>query len=137
MNVVQLSQVKSYSALPIELQIKRIEHTPTENWVETVTFIADALKQYDRDSWEDSQSEIIDGLVPIYYADKWKEMTDLSLWAVADIESEAYDILAGAEDDGDPLFKVINAYLWAYYSRATCFVLGYLTDQGEEEEGEE
>lgn len=137
MNVEELAQVKSYSSLPIELQIKRIEHTSTEDWVEAVTFIADALKQYDKNSWEDSQSEIVDGLIPIYYSDKWKEMNDLSLWAVAEIEREAYDLLNGVEDDGDPLFKVINAYLWAYYSRVTCIVLAYLQDQGEEEEGDE
>lgn len=138
MNAQELSKVKNWEELPDELKMQRIDLTPAESWTETVVYIADAVKQYDTLlGAEDCIGEIADGLVPVYYSDKWKEMNDLSLWAVSDIEAEAYDLLGGAEDDGDPLFKVINAYLYAYYSSATGSVIRYLIDQEETIGGED
>lgn len=141
MNAEQLSKVQDWEQLPDELKIQRLNHTPADKWVETVTFIADALKQYDVDGFDDGNTdathEIADGLVPIYTAEKWAEMNELSLWAVDEVESDAYELLEGAEDDGDPLFKVINAYLYAYYYRVTDLVVRYLVEEQEATEGED
>lgn len=133
MNIEQLVKVSDWEQLPDELKMARLDHTPADNWVQTITYIADSLKQYEQEQWEDYQAEIADGLIPIYTSEKWEEMNDLSLWAVSEIESDAYELLEGAEDDGDPLFKVINAYLFAYYNYAVSAVIYYLNDQ----EGEE
>lgn len=133
MDIEQLVKVSDWEQLPDELKMARLDHTPADDWVQTVSYIADSLKQYEREQWEDYQGEIADGLVPIYTSEKWKEMNDLSLWAVSEVESDAYELLGGAEDDGDPLFKVIDAYLYAYYYRAVGAVIEYINEQEEED----
>ena len=136
MNVLELSQVKSFSDLPDELKVKRFNHTPTEAWVQTVTYIADSLKQYDKDNWEDYQTEIASGLIPVYYREQWEEMNNLSLWAEDDIEDEANELMEGYDYDStdSPIWRVVNAYLFVFYSKATQIVIDYLNDQEEEEE---
>jgi hypothetical protein len=134
MNALELSSVRDWEQLPDELKVERINHTPAENWVETITFIAGALKGYEVEAYEDAVFEIADGLVPVYTAEKWQEMNDLSLWAVSDIEFSAYELLGDTEDDGDPLFKVINAYLYAYYLKVAEIVVQYLNETGEDSE---
>lgn len=133
MNAEQLTKVNDWEQLPDDLKVARLDHTPADNWVETINFIASSLKQYDQWDWRDYQGEIADGFVPIYTSEKWKEMNDLSLWAVSEVESDAYELLEGVEDNGDPLFKVIDAYLYAYYYRAVGEVIKYINGQ----EGEE
>lgn len=136
MNVTELAQVKAFSSLPEELRVARFNHTPSEAWVDTVSYIADSLKQYDKDNWEDQVTEIASGLIPVYYREQWEEMNSLSLWAEDDIEEEANELMSGYDYDStdSPIWRVVNAYLFVFYSKATQIVIDYLNEQ---EEGEE
>ena len=137
MNIEQLSKVDTAEGLPSDLMGKRFNHTPAKDWAVACSYIADSLKQYDKESWEDYQTEIASSLIPVYYSEQWKEMNSLSLWAEDEIEDEATELVMGYDyDDRDtPLFRIVNAYLFVFYRKATEIVIEYLNDQ--EEEGEE
>lgn len=136
MNIEQLSKTDTEEALPSDLMGKRFDHTPAKEWAVVCSYIADSLKQYDKDNWEDSITEISSGLIPVYYREQWDEMNSLSLWAEDDIEEEANELMEGYDYDStdSPIWRVVNAYLFIFYRKATQIVIDYLNEQ---EEGEE
>jgi hypothetical protein len=119
--------------LPSELMGRRGNAIPAEGWTKTCSYIADSLGQYDRDNWEDYKHEIADALVPIYYKDKWQEMNDLCLWADDETSNLADEYMAGADESEDPLWVVVNSYLFAYYYNAINTVIEYINETEEEE----
>lgn len=132
--VEQLAKVRDPQDLPADLMGKRFNHTPAKQWQETCAYIADSLKQYDADSWEDYTHEIADGLIPVYYKLKWEEMNDLNLWAEDDIENEADELISGLDTDfqKSPLWQIVDAYLFTFYSKAIDAVIEYINEQEEE-----
>lgn len=121
--------------LPTELMGRRGDAIPAEGWTKTCSYIADSLNQYERDNWEDYIHEIADGLVPVYYKDKWQEMNDLSLWADTETSNLADEYMAGADESDDPLWTVVNSYLFAYYYNAIQTVIEYINEtEGESED---
>lgn len=136
MNIEQLSKTDTAEALPNDLMGKRFNHTPAKEWAVACSYIADSLKQYEQGEWEDHITEIAAGLIPVYYREQWDEMNSLSLWAEDDIEAEANELMEGYDYDStdSPIWRVINAYLFVFYSKATQAVIDYINEQ---EEGEE
>jgi hypothetical protein len=122
--------------LPIDLMGRRGNAIPAEGWAKTCSYIADSLGQYDRDNWEDYKHEIADALVPIYYKDKWQEMNDLCLWADDETSNLADEYMAGADESEDPLWVVVNSYLFAYYYNAINTVIDYIKETEGEEDSE-
>lgn len=129
-----LRGVTKAEELPSELMGRRGDAIPAEGWAKTCSYIADSLGQYDRERWEDYTHEIADGLVPIYYREKWQEMNDLSLWADTETSNLADEYMAGADESDDPLWVVVNAYLFAYYYNAINTVIEYINETEEESE---
>lgn len=136
MNVEELARVSTAEQLPSDLMGKRFNHTPAKDWAVACSYIADSLKQYNKDNWEDHQTEIASGLIPVYYREQWEEMNSLSLWAEDDIEEEANELMEGYDYDStdSPIWRVVNTYLFVFYRKATQIVIDYLNEQEEEEE---
>lgn len=133
--VEQLAKVRDPQDLPADLMGKRLNHTPAKQWQETCASIADSLKQYDADSWEDYTHEIADGLIPAYYNLKMEEFNELKLWAEDDIENEAAELISGLDTDfqKSPLWQIVDAYLFTFYSKAVDAVIEYINELGQEE----
>lgn len=131
MNIEQLAKADSADLLPVDLMGKRFNHTPAQEWAVTCSYIADTLKQYNAESWEDSATEIASSLIPVYYREQWEEMNLLNLWAESDIEDEANELMSGYDYDSQdsPLWRVVNAYLFIFYRKAVEIVIEYIQEQ--------
>jgi hypothetical protein len=110
---------------------KRGNNIPAEGWAQTVSAVASSLDQYSPDSWEDCAGEIADGLVPVYYREKWQEMNDLALWADDDAEQGADELLTQVTESDSPLWSVLDAYLYSYYLNAVNVVVSYINETEE------